>query len=138
MVSVRLVKVTHNIDNNVSRIDDGVRGVNVKAQVVNDSFKACRLQFYRLDGKATVTEVKSTLRQTGDDVDIWDSLRKWQTPPDPSTNHIAGDRQHEGTTEWFSESNQFESWKVTGSLLRLWEERPMVRRSSNRAVLGNL
>ncbi|KAH9036075.1 hypothetical protein EDB84DRAFT_1675880 [Lactarius hengduanensis] len=30
MASVQLVKVTHNIDNNVSGIDDGVRGVDVK------------------------------------------------------------------------------------------------------------
>ncbi|KAH9069514.1 ankyrin repeat-containing domain protein, partial [Lactarius deliciosus] len=45
-------------------------------------------------------------------------LRKWQSPPDPSTNHnIAGDRQHEGTAEWFFDSDQFENWKVTGSLL---------------------
>ncbi|KAH8983654.1 hypothetical protein EDB92DRAFT_1759443, partial [Lactarius akahatsu] len=45
-------------------------------------------------------------------------LRKWQSPPDPSTNHnIAGDRQHEGTAEWFFESSQFENWKLTGSLL---------------------
>ncbi|KAH9019918.1 ankyrin repeat-containing domain protein [Lactarius deliciosus] len=47
-----------------------------------------------------------------------ESLRKWQSPPDPSTNHnIAGDRQHEGTAEWFFESSQFEKWKLTGSLL---------------------
>ncbi|KAH9069582.1 hypothetical protein EDB83DRAFT_2582777 [Lactarius deliciosus] len=129
MASVQLVKVTHNIDNNVSGIDDGVRGVNVKAQVVNDNFKAVgdRVQTIAEDGKATATEVKSTLRQTGDDVDIVEhSLRKWQTPPDPSTNHnIAGDRQHEGTAEWFSESNQFESWRVTGSLLWIHEKRTL-------------
>jgi hypothetical protein len=47
-----------------------------------------------------------------------ESLRKWQSPPDPSTNHnIAGDRHHEGTAEWFFESNKFEKWKVAGSLL---------------------
>ncbi|KAI9436057.1 hypothetical protein H4582DRAFT_2161700, partial [Lactarius indigo] len=45
-------------------------------------------------------------------------LRKWQSPPDPSTNHnIAADRQHEGTAEWSIESDQFETWKLTGSLL---------------------
>ncbi|KAH9036060.1 hypothetical protein EDB84DRAFT_1675873 [Lactarius hengduanensis] len=92
MASVQLMKVTHNIDNNVSGIDDDVRGVDVKVQVVNDQL------------------------QSGNQ--LRDSLRKWQSPPDPSTNHnIAGDRQHEGTAEWFPESNQFESWKVTGSLL---------------------
>ncbi|KAH9069591.1 hypothetical protein EDB83DRAFT_2373554 [Lactarius deliciosus] len=125
MSGVQLVNVTHKIDNKVAGIDDGVRGVDVKVQVVNVNVKARRLQFYHLNGKATATEVKSTLRQTADDVDnvkrsesITDSLRKWQSPPDPFTNHnIAGNRQHEGTAEWVFESNQFESWKVTGSLL---------------------
>ncbi|KAH9069542.1 hypothetical protein EDB83DRAFT_2674271 [Lactarius deliciosus] len=69
MSSVQLVNVTDKIDNKVAGIDDGVRGVDVKVQVVNDNFKARRLQFYHLDGKATATEVKSTLRQTADDVD---------------------------------------------------------------------
>ncbi|KAH9041041.1 hypothetical protein EDB85DRAFT_2140215 [Lactarius pseudohatsudake] len=124
MASVQFVKVTHNIDNKVTGIDDGVRGVDVKVQVVNNNVKARRLQFYHLDGKATATEVKSIPRQTADDVDdarrnqLRDNLRKWQSPPDPSTNHnIAGDRQREGIMGWVFESNQFESWKVTGSLL---------------------
>ncbi|KAH9036084.1 hypothetical protein EDB84DRAFT_1198704 [Lactarius hengduanensis] len=70
MASVQLVKVTHNIDNNVSGIDDGVKGVDVKVQVVNDNFKAVgdRVQTIAEDGKATATEVKSILRQTADDV----------------------------------------------------------------------
>ena len=47
-----------------------------------------------------------------------ESLRKWQSPPDPSTNHnIAGDRQHEGTAEWFIESDIYEKWNEVGSLL---------------------
>ncbi|KAI9443865.1 hypothetical protein H4582DRAFT_2125881 [Lactarius indigo] len=45
-------------------------------------------------------------------------LREWQSPSDPSTNHIiASDRQHDGTAEWFCKCNTFEEWKVTGSLL---------------------
>jgi hypothetical protein len=47
-----------------------------------------------------------------------ESLRKWQSPPDMSTNHnIAGDRQHKGTSEWLFESDKFEKWKAKGSLL---------------------
>ncbi|KAH9041033.1 hypothetical protein EDB85DRAFT_2140200 [Lactarius pseudohatsudake] len=126
MASVQLVKVTHSIDNKVTGIDDGVRGVDVKVQVVNDNVKAVGDKVQRIadDGKATATEVRSILRQTADDVDnvkrnqLRDSLRKWQSPPDPSTNHnIAGDRQREGIMGWVFESNQFESWKVTCSLL---------------------
>ncbi|KAH9014043.1 hypothetical protein EDB84DRAFT_1568352 [Lactarius hengduanensis] len=142
MASVQLVKVTHNIDNNVSGIDDDVRGVDVKVQVLNDQLQSAsspilssRRQGNRdgseinpptnkgrrghceafvispvfADGQVSNTVTGNRLR---------DSLRKWQSPPDLSTNHnIAGNRQHEGTAEWFSESNQFESWKVTGSLL---------------------
>ncbi|KAH9031728.1 hypothetical protein EDB84DRAFT_1270982, partial [Lactarius hengduanensis] len=45
-------------------------------------------------------------------------LRRWQSPPDPSTNHnFASDRQHEGTAEWFIRNDQFVEWKVAGSLL---------------------
>jgi hypothetical protein len=94
-----------------------------------------------------------------------ESLRKWQSPSDPSTNHnIACNRQHVGTAEWFCEGDIFELWKVTGSLLwihgkrmhaplsldgiddlmghllcsGLWKERSMVCRSLIHAVTGNL
>jgi hypothetical protein len=47
-----------------------------------------------------------------------ESLRKWQSPPDPSTNHhIFGGRQHKGTTEWFTDSDKYHKWKAAGSLL---------------------
>ena len=47
-----------------------------------------------------------------------ESLRIWQSPSDPSTNHnIACNRQHGGTTDWFCKGNIFEKWKATGSLL---------------------
>ena len=43
---------------------------------------------------------------------------KWQSPPDPSTNHhLVGGRQHEGTTKWFMKSDECHKWKAAGSLL---------------------
>jgi hypothetical protein len=49
---------------------------------------------------------------------LLESLRKWQSPPDPSTDHhIAGGRQHTGTAEWFIESDKCHKWKAAGSLL---------------------
>ncbi|KAH9070979.1 NACHT domain-containing protein [Lactarius deliciosus] len=46
------------------------------------------------------------------------SLRKWQSPPDPSANHIiACDRQHEGSATWLFQGPLYTQWKVTGSLL---------------------
>ncbi|KAH9012150.1 hypothetical protein EDB84DRAFT_1405695 [Lactarius hengduanensis] len=126
MASVQVLKVTHKIDDKVTGVGEGLRGVDEKVQVVNDNVKAVddKVQTMADDGKASATEVKLILRQTADQVDsvkrtqLRERLRKWQSPPDPSTNHnIAGDRQHEGTAEWFFESSQFENWQVGGSLL---------------------
>jgi hypothetical protein len=56
-----------------------------------------------------------------------ESLRKWQSPPDPSTSHnFASDRRHEGTAEWFIDDNKFEEWKVTGSLLWIHGKRELL------------
>ncbi|KAH9069464.1 hypothetical protein EDB83DRAFT_436884, partial [Lactarius deliciosus] len=122
MASAQILKATHTIDNKVTAVGDGVKGVDVKVQVVNDNVKAVDDKVQTIAEDAT--EVKIIIRQTTDQIDdvkqnqLRESLRKWQSPPDPSTNHnIAGDRQHEGTAEWFLDSDQFENWKVTGSLL---------------------
>ncbi|KAH9046682.1 hypothetical protein EDB84DRAFT_1673970, partial [Lactarius hengduanensis] len=45
-------------------------------------------------------------------------LRRWVSPPDPSTNHnIACDASHKQTAEWFFEGSKIKEWKSTGSLL---------------------
>ncbi|KAH9073566.1 hypothetical protein EDB83DRAFT_82859 [Lactarius deliciosus] len=45
-------------------------------------------------------------------------LRRWVSPPDPSTNHnIACDASHKQTADWFFEGNKIKEWKSTGSLL---------------------
>ncbi|KAH9069633.1 hypothetical protein EDB83DRAFT_2314311 [Lactarius deliciosus] len=136
MANAQVLKVTHKIDDKVTRVGEDVRSVDEKVQVVegevqvvkgevqlvNDNVKSVddKVQAIAEDSM----EVKSIIQQTADQVDnvkrnqLRESLRKWQSPPDPSTNHnIAGDRQHGGTAEWLFESNQFKSWKLTGSLL---------------------
>jgi len=51
-------------------------------------------------------------------------LRRWVTPPDPSTNHnIACSIHHSGTAEWFFRGNIFGEWKSTGSLLWIYGKR---------------
>ncbi|KAH8983656.1 hypothetical protein EDB92DRAFT_2117406 [Lactarius akahatsu] len=130
MASVQNLKVTHTVGNRVMAVGDGVKGVNEKVQIVDEKVQVVKtkynsllqltsvtINFYRLDA----TEVKN--RSTDDEPNrrqnqLRESLRRWQSPPDPSTNHnIAGDRQHEGTAEWFFDSDQFENWLVSGSLL---------------------
>ena len=53
-----------------------------------------------------------------------ESLRRWVTPPDPSTNHnIACDIHHGGTAEWFFLGSIFAEWKSNGSLLWIYGKR---------------
>jgi hypothetical protein len=47
-----------------------------------------------------------------------DSIHRWLSPPDPSTNHnIACGTYHKKTAFWFFEGTIFREWKSTGSLL---------------------
>jgi hypothetical protein len=47
-----------------------------------------------------------------------DSVHKWLSPPDPSTNHnIACGTRHKKLASWFFEGSIFQEWKSTGSLL---------------------
>ena len=55
---------------------------------------------------------------------VRESLRKWVTPPDPSTNHcIACAIHHDGTAQWFFRGGMFSEWKSTGSLLWIYGKR---------------
>src|SRR6266849_5711664 len=47
-----------------------------------------------------------------------DSVHKWLSPPDPSTNHnIACGTHHKKTATWFFEGNIYQEWKSKGSIL---------------------
>jgi hypothetical protein len=47
-----------------------------------------------------------------------ESIHKWLSPPDPSTNHnIACGTYHKKTATWFFEGNIYKEWKSKGSLL---------------------
>jgi hypothetical protein len=48
-------------------------------------------------------------------------LRRWLSPPNPSTNHnIACNAHHKGTATWFFEGRTYNEWKSTGSESLLW------------------
>ncbi|KAI9436574.1 hypothetical protein H4582DRAFT_1854102, partial [Lactarius indigo] len=52
---------------------------------------------------------------------VRESLRRWVTPPDPSTNHnIACGIQHGGTAQWFFCGRIFEKWRSAASLLWIY------------------
>jgi hypothetical protein len=47
-----------------------------------------------------------------------ESIHKWLSPPDPSTNHnIACGTHHKKTATWFFEGSIYKEWKSKGSLL---------------------
>ena len=47
-----------------------------------------------------------------------DSLLRWLSPSNPSTNHnIARKAHHDGTTQWFFQGRIFDRWKSSGSFL---------------------
>ena len=57
-------------------------------------------------------------------------LRRWLSPPDPSTNHnIACSAHHQGTTTWFSQGSIYSEWKSTPSLLWIHGKRESLSRS---------
>jgi hypothetical protein len=48
-------------------------------------------------------------------------LRRWLSPPDPSTNHnIACNAHYEGTATWFFEGSIYQDWKSTTSGPLVW------------------
>jgi hypothetical protein len=60
-----------------------------------------------------------------------EKLRKWLSPPDPSTNHnIARKAHHEGTASWFFQGSIFEEWKSSPSLLWVHGKRMSLSPSS--------
>jgi hypothetical protein len=47
-----------------------------------------------------------------------ETIHRWFSPPDPSTNHnIACATHHKKTASWFFQGTIFQEWKSTGSLL---------------------
>jgi hypothetical protein len=55
------------------------------------------------------------------------NLRKWLSPPDPSTNHnIACGAHLKGTATWFLQGSTFQTWKSSSSLLWIHGKRMLL------------
>ncbi|KAH9021650.1 hypothetical protein EDB83DRAFT_90279 [Lactarius deliciosus] len=101
MAAAQLLKIAHNVENKIT-------------QVIDDGKEA----------KAAAKDAKAILQRAVSSVDsikwtqLRQELRKWVSPPDPSTNHnIACEASHKQTAEWFFQGNKMNQWKSTGSLL---------------------
>ncbi|KAF8492386.1 hypothetical protein F5888DRAFT_911209 [Russula emetica] len=107
MASAEQLKMTHSVDDRVRGVEGQVQHVGNKVQDVED----------RVQG------IDSNVRSVDDKLDqanrnqLRDSLLRWLSPPNPSTNHnIACKAHHNGTTQWFFQGSLFDQWKSTGSL----------------------
>ncbi|KAH8980413.1 hypothetical protein EDB92DRAFT_2107223, partial [Lactarius akahatsu] len=133
MANAQTLTTTHNIEKKVDGVDEKVQGVGAGVNDVNERLQGVDENVHVIDGKVqtiiddgekAATEAKLIMHTTAHKVgevkrrQLRQSLRAWQSPSDPSTNHvIASDCQHEGTAEWFCKGTIFEKWKATGSLL---------------------
>ena len=132
------------VSDRVAGVDDRVRVVDARvAEVIHGAFivKYSRNHTRTMnhsDGK----EAQVVMQQTATDVDqvkrlsshsispdyrvlsifpgsqLRESIHRWLSPPDPSTNHnIACSTHHKKTAPWFFQGSIFQEWKSTGSLL---------------------
>ncbi|KAH9038294.1 hypothetical protein EDB84DRAFT_1098186 [Lactarius hengduanensis] len=124
MANAQLLKVTHGVDDKLTEVGDGVKGIKGEVRIVGEKVKVVddKLQGIIDD----VKEVKATamgarlFQKTADVIDEEkrDLLLRWQSPPDPSTNHnLACDYRHEGSAEWLFQDRVFDEWIAAGSLL---------------------
>ena len=133
------------VDDRVKDINDRLAAViNSTQYIFNQSSNTVQL-LTDLDGK----EARGVIQQTAGDVDqvkrSWSpnysyynhvkhagssiltgiqlrkELRRWLSPPDPSTSHnIAFNAHHRGTATWFFKGRTYKEWKSTGSESLLW------------------
>src|SRR6267154_2723172 len=99
MIIAENLRATHTVD-------ERVRGVAERV-----------LSVERLSSSNLIDIGYGTLRIISEN-QLRESIYKWLSPPDPSTNHnIACDTHHKKTATWFFKGNIYQEWKSKGSLL---------------------
>ncbi|KAH9172800.1 hypothetical protein EDB89DRAFT_862511 [Lactarius sanguifluus] len=93
----------------------GIAQVTSDTSVLKDDAK---------ETKADARETKAMVKEIADKMDARDldevlqKLKRWLSPPDPSTNYNIGLRDlHKETATWFLEGRIFQEWYSMGSLL---------------------
>src|ERR1700747_703798 len=123
MAAAQVLNVANTVDdrvqgiaNNVVSMDNRVAGINDRMKEVHDGVDQSKSLWSpnNVDTGYTGSGVLTgnQLRQ---------DLRRWLSPPDPSTNHnIACNAHHEGTATWFFRGSIYQNWKSTDSEPLLW------------------
>jgi hypothetical protein len=115
------------VDDRVAGVDNVLRDVNETVTTVNDRVRVVDDKVTEGIKDAQVMKRQSSLNYIDAEFrvphvlvgnQIWESLHRWLSPPDPSTNHNIACRTHlKRTATWFFQGSIFEEWKSTGSLL---------------------
>jgi hypothetical protein len=135
MAAAQNLKVTHAVDERVKGVADTAVAIDNRVAGVGDQVTGVGDQ---------VTGVDERVQQAANDLDevkrssplnlispnygallrilsgnqLRESVHKWLSPPDPSTNHnIACGTHHKKPATWFFQGSIFQEWKSTGSLL---------------------
>ena len=119
MASAEQLEMAQNIDDimvsiqgeEVKYIDTEVKDISSKDQGVDD-------RLGRDIRSLSLTLIPMTLTSFAGNR-LRDSIFRWLSPPDQSTNHIIARKfRHNGTARWFFEGSIFKEWKSesTGSL----------------------
>jgi archaellum component FlaC len=132
------------VDERVSGVDERVAGVNERVSGVDERVAGVNERVAGVDERvvgvdervAGVADVVDRIERswfpnrihaghtgsiilTGDQ--LQQNLRRWLSPPDPSTNHnIACNAHHKGTAHWFFEGRTYKEWKSISSESLLW------------------
>ena len=134
MATAEALRATHTVDERVRGVADQVVGVDDRVAGVDDRLRDVNDTVRAVDDKVTgaATDAQAMKRQSSPrhtcaelrvshvllGNQLWESLHRWLSPPDPSINHnIACRTRHKRTATWFFEGSIFQEWKKSGSLL---------------------
>ena len=141
MASEEQPKMTHSVDRKVMGVDDRVRSVEGQVQGVCGHVQS-KMSVFRVDvqdvgnmilrpGQPFAISLDPDCHSAGSDSftgnQFRDSLLRWLSPSNPSTNHnIARKAHHDGTTQWFFQGRIFDQWKSSGPFLWVHGKRALL------------
>jgi hypothetical protein len=120
MAAAQNLKVTHTVDERVKGVVDTVVAIDNRVAGVDDRVQQAANdvdEVKRLSSPNPIGAEYGALPILSEN-QLRESVHKWLSAPDPSTNHnIACDTHHKKTATWFFQGSIFQEWKSTGSLL---------------------
>ena len=108
------------VDDHVADVGDRVASVDERVAGVGDQVQRTANDVDEVKRSSSLDLISANYRtlRTLSEIQLWENIQKWLSPPDPSTNHnIACGTHHKKTATWFFQGSIFQEWKSTGSLL---------------------